>query len=274
MTPLRASLALALAPDPAGRVGPGADAAAAARRAPLLYVRFNGPAGMKATFYQGRRRPGRFPAPVAVGLRPGYRYRVRLDTFFDRPGLTLFPTLEVRGSLCLQPRFSAAAFPATVEITPADIEAAANGTLVTKVVYLEHPDRAEPKATLPGQILETDMPANADLLADARQRGRVILVLRLGERVPTRRGTGLRHRAGHDPVPGPEGRRPGLGTALPARRRARAATRSACTTAATGWPRPASTPRATSPASTPRTPSPSTPTAGAGASSPAPTASA
>ena len=182
MTPLRASLLLSLltplvasAQVPLPTRGTG----------PLLHVLFKGPAGMKASFYQGRAPARTFPAPVAVGLRPGYCYRVRLDTFFDRPGLTLFPTLEVRGSLCLQPRFSAAAFPATVDITLADLEAAANGTLITKVIYLENPDRAEPKATLPGQILETELPANSDLLAAARQRGRVVLVLRMGERVPT-----------------------------------------------------------------------------------------
>ncbi len=152
---------------------------------PLLHVRFNGPAGMKASFFQGRAPARTFPAPVAVGLRPGYCYRVRLDGFADRPGLSLYPMLEVRGSLCLQPRFSAAGFPATVDITPADIDAAIDGKLITKVIYLEHPDRAEPKATVPGQILETEMPTNADMLADARLRGRVIIVLRMGERIPT-----------------------------------------------------------------------------------------
>ena len=68
---------------------------------PLLYVRFAGPAGMRAAFYQGRPEGRTFDAPVMVGLRPGYLYRIRLSGFTDRPGLAVYPTLEVRGSLSL-----------------------------------------------------------------------------------------------------------------------------------------------------------------------------
>src|SRR3954463_16148982 len=107
MTPLRASVALALLLPCVGRAQMGPPGPLPARGAtPLLYVRFNGPAGMKAKFYQGRAAPRGFPAPVALGLRAGYAYRVALGNFADHPGLTLYPSLEVRGSLALQPRYS------------------------------------------------------------------------------------------------------------------------------------------------------------------------
>lgn len=148
--------------------------------APLLFVRFDGPPGMHATFYQGRPAGYDYPAPVAVGVRPGYVYRVKLSGFADHPGLSLYPTLEVRGSLSLRPAMTAAAYPAPVTLTEADVRAALAGSLVTKVVYLEDPDKAVPAATAPGQVLEYDLPLNRDPLADARELGRPMLIVRLG----------------------------------------------------------------------------------------------
>jgi uncharacterized repeat protein (TIGR01451 family) len=152
---------------------------------PLLFIRFSGPPGLRATFYQGRAPSRTFPAPVVVGMRPGYAYRVGLDGITDHPDLNIFPTLEIRGSLHLSPKLTAAAFPATVHLTENDLAAVAAGSLVTKVIYLENPDRAIPKATRPGEILEEDVPRTTDLLEAARDRGRVMVLVHLGERVPT-----------------------------------------------------------------------------------------
>ena len=147
---------------------------------PLLYVRFAGPAGMRATFYQGRPEGRTFDAPVVVGLRPGYLYRIRLAGFTDQPRLAVYPTLEVRGSLSLTSHVRASAFPAPVVITDADLRAAAAGTLVTKVIYLEDPEKAAPGSA----TTETDVPPSRDPLNEARLFGRPMLVVRLGGRVP------------------------------------------------------------------------------------------
>ena len=153
--------------------------------APLLFVRFSGPEGMRATFFQGRAPLRTFPAPVVVGMRPGYLYRAQLSNLPHRPGLTLYPTLQVRGSLQLAPRFRASAFPATVHLDDEDIEAVLNGSLITKLVYLEHPDRAEPRPTRPGEVLQTNLPPRSNLLNEAMARGRPVLVVYLGQRAPT-----------------------------------------------------------------------------------------
>jgi uncharacterized repeat protein (TIGR01451 family) len=152
---------------------------------PLLYVRFAGPPGMRATFFQGRAPARAFPAPVVVGMRPGYLYRVGLGNFTDRPGVTLYPTLEIRGTLHLPPKCGCISFPATVPLTEDDIAAARLGTMITKVIYLEHPDRAEPRATAPGEVLEATLPPRSDLLNEARNRGRVMIIVHFGERQPT-----------------------------------------------------------------------------------------
>src|SRR5262249_27719370 len=69
--------------------------------APLLYVQFVAPRGLQVTFYPGNKQVRSFPAPVMVGLRPGYIYRVQLAGFPGYPGVTLYPSLEVRGTLQL-----------------------------------------------------------------------------------------------------------------------------------------------------------------------------
>jgi uncharacterized repeat protein (TIGR01451 family) len=153
--------------------------------APLLFVRFTGPQGMRVTFYQGQAPARSFPAPVAVGMRTGYLYRAQLSNLPGRPGLTLWPTLQVKGSLHLSPQYRVSAYPATVHLDEQDIEAVLNGSMITKLVYLEHPDRAEPQATRPDEVLQTNLPPRTNLYNEALARGRPVLLVHLGERVPT-----------------------------------------------------------------------------------------
>jgi uncharacterized repeat protein (TIGR01451 family) len=116
-------------------------------------------------------------------MRPGYLYRVEVGRLPGRPGVSIYPTLEVRGSLCIPPKLRAASFPAPVVLTEADIEAVLAGALVTKVVYLENPDRAVPLATRADLPIELDLPPSAHLLDEARERGRPMLVVRMGGRL-------------------------------------------------------------------------------------------
>lgn len=149
---------------------------------PLLYASLAGPAGSKVTLFQGRAAPRSFDAPAVVGLRPGYIYRYQISHLPDRPGLSLYPTIQVVGALHLPPRCNAAQFPATIQLTDADIAAVAAGTMVTKLIYLEHPDRAEPTATVPGEILETTLSTRTDLKTEALSRGRVMMLVHVGSR--------------------------------------------------------------------------------------------
>lgn len=151
--------------------------------APLLFVRFMAPAGAKVTIHQCR-APGRvFPAPVTAGLRPGYVYRVKISHIPGRPGLALYPTLEVRGTLKLPKVIRAADHPAPAPISQEDIDRILRGALITKVVFLEHPDQALATATKPEQPpIELTVPAGADPIDESRTRGRPLLIMRLGER--------------------------------------------------------------------------------------------
>ncbi len=149
---------------------------------PLLYVRVIGPNGLQATFYQGAPAGATFDTPVTVGFRPGYVYRFQLSHWEEEPNLLLFPSLEVIGSLQLPPRYRAAAYPAPVMLTDEDLQHVRDGALITKVIYLEHPDTATPVATNPDQPLEFRVERGQDPLAEARAKGRPMAVLRIGQR--------------------------------------------------------------------------------------------
>jgi uncharacterized repeat protein (TIGR01451 family) len=150
--------------------------------APLLFVRLSAPAGVRATFFQGLPQGRSFDAPVVFGVRPGYLYRIEISHLPSRPGVSFFPTLEVRGSLQLPPHRGARAFPAPLVLSEADIEAVLEGSMVAKVIYLENPDRAQPVATRPDHPLEIDLPPQVDALAEARNRGRAVVIVRMGGR--------------------------------------------------------------------------------------------
>src|SRR5262249_26871338 len=137
------------------------------------------------TVHSGVALPREFQTPVAVGYRPGYIYRFALSQLPDAPNAVLYPTLEVRGTLQLPPKQRAADYPVPIVLTDEDIQRALTGALVTKVFYLEHPDRAVPEATTPNQVLETDLGPGDDALCEARKLGRPMVVLRVGGRTFT-----------------------------------------------------------------------------------------
>jgi uncharacterized repeat protein (TIGR01451 family) len=149
---------------------------------PLLFVQFTGGPGLRATFYQGQR--GRsFDTPVAVGMRPGYYYRLRLSNLPGHPGISIFPTIEVRGSLKLSPKLNSARYPAPVVLTEADIESVMAGNLICKAIYLENPDRAVPATVPPALPTELNLPPSSDPLVEAQDRGRLMLLVRMGGRL-------------------------------------------------------------------------------------------
>jgi uncharacterized repeat protein (TIGR01451 family) len=153
--------------------------------APLLYVRFGGITAMQVRFYPGRPDGRDFAAPVTVGLRPGYLYRVGLGNLPGRPGVVLYPSLEVRGSLEAVTKLRPADHSAPVNITEEDVTRVLSGTLITKVIYLEDPERALPVATQPGEPIEVEIRPSQDILAEARALGRPMIILRLGGRTLT-----------------------------------------------------------------------------------------
>jgi uncharacterized repeat protein (TIGR01451 family) len=152
---------------------------------PLLYAKIMGPAGMKVTFYPGSPAARTLEVPAIVGLRPGYVYRLQL-ALADRPQIKLYPSLEVRGSLQMS-LTKAMDHPVPIVFPADEIDRIDRvGSMVTKVHYLEDPAMAPPIATKRDEPLVVDVPLGADPLEEARLRGRIMVVVRMGEREPSR----------------------------------------------------------------------------------------
>src|SRR5262245_64105145 len=123
----------------------------------LLYVKFNGPEGLKLTLFPEGGKAQTFDMPATVGLRPGYRYRAMISGHPKYPKLVLTPTLEVRGSLLLADRLRAADFPIGLYFSDEDFASVDSGVLVTKIAVIEPPDQAVPEASTPERPLRLDL---------------------------------------------------------------------------------------------------------------------
>src|SRR5438445_1389941 len=135
---------------------------------PLLFVRFSGPEGSKITFYQGQAAGREFPAPVSVGLRPGYPYRMKMTGFGEAAkGQALYPTLEVRNTLALPPNIPLSRFPAPIILHPEEVDRILSGAFITKVIYLENPDLAVPRSTTKEELIESTVTGATDPIEEA-----------------------------------------------------------------------------------------------------------
>lgn len=121
-------------------------------------------------------------SPARLGCLVGPLYRFRISEIPDFPGVELYPSIELLDRLH-PPAGLKLKYPLPVEITAADIQAAMNDRLVTKIIYLEQPDLAIPGAQQ-GSIHETAIPQSKNLMTEADLRGRPVVILRLGGRIP------------------------------------------------------------------------------------------
>jgi uncharacterized repeat protein (TIGR01451 family) len=154
---------------------------------PLLFVRLDGPAGLRMAFALAPNLSRQLTAPAVVGLRLGYIYQFELAGLPARPGLAdapkaLYPTIEVRGSLMMPPGINPANFPAPVVFTAEDIAAAQAGSFITKVIFCECPDQALPEQSSLARPLEIEVRPTEDPVHEARERGRLVAVVRFGAR--------------------------------------------------------------------------------------------
>jgi uncharacterized repeat protein (TIGR01451 family) len=123
------------------------------------------------------------PAPVKAGMLIGAVYRLRVIRIPQHEGLEVFPTIEVIDRL-YPPRGQELRFPVPVELTQEDLEIAAQGSFVTRVIYLENPHEAIPGQSDPVHQSWFDAPPQDDPLSVASGMGRPMVILRIGSRTP------------------------------------------------------------------------------------------
>ncbi|MGP0064647.1 MAG: hypothetical protein ACLQGP_13750 [Isosphaeraceae bacterium] len=172
-----------------------ADAPAAAGPAvPVLppeiqVVRFQGPEGMVVEVLA----PAPTPVPtgdgggvLTTGLKRGVGYRLRISNIPERPGVEVFPVIEVVGHLHRPEGIDPGKYPIRVIFTMDDLDAVMDlGRLVTKVIYLEDPDQALPLRMSKDQIPVVSLNPTEQPLRVASALGRPMAIVRIGGRRPT-----------------------------------------------------------------------------------------
>ncbi|QVL33237.1 isopeptide-forming domain-containing fimbrial protein [Telmatocola sphagniphila] len=149
---------------------------------PFLYAKFKGPEKTKITYYPGTTSAVTISEGTTLGLRPGYNYRFEISNLPDFPGTRLYPSLEVLGSLHSPQGMDPTKHPVPFVLSEQDIREALAGKLISKVYYLENPDVAAGMASKPDAPLEFNSLTEVEAQKEAREKGRIVVVLRMGER--------------------------------------------------------------------------------------------
>jgi hypothetical protein len=121
---------------------------------------------------------------VLVGLQIGPVYRLQVSDIPNADGMELYPTIELIDRTYPPPNL-ALRFPIPIELTQDELELAARGAFVTRVIYIEAPHQALPIAHKANdEQTWVEAPAGEDPLVTADREGRPIAILRIGGRVP------------------------------------------------------------------------------------------
>ncbi len=169
-------------PDLAALMQPGMGAPIPA---PLVATKFLVPKDVRVTAFPGTPMSRMYDATSVFGLRPGYIYRFELSNLPFYPGKSIYPEIEVRGTLVPRPGMKYMDYPIPVTLSVADIEKVMSGAVITKVIYLEDPDKALPAEVRPNAPVE--LPDGTDQVAikAAIDNGRLMAIVRVGNLKPT-----------------------------------------------------------------------------------------
>ncbi|MCA9191503.1 MAG: hypothetical protein KDB03_07070 [Planctomycetales bacterium] len=122
-------------------------------------------------------------APVTTAMLVGSVYRFRVTGIPFQTAEEVFPTLEIIDRT-FAPNGREHRFPIPIVLTLEDLRLALDGALVTRVIYLEDSEIAEPVALAPGEQRVIDVEPNVNALKTADQLGRPMAILRIGSRTP------------------------------------------------------------------------------------------
>jgi hypothetical protein len=176
-----------------GSYPPGAVAAVGANAMPQANrfpsrrteVGFVAPYGMKVSWFaptpDGRAgfAQNHIDAPGRYNFIQGAVYRLKLTDLQNRPGVELYPTLEVVPSNLKTDAFLAhSAVP--VSFTNEDLDQVAAGNYLVKVIYLPDPQYQDLAVAGPEEVVSSRLEPGVDPIAEAYRRGSILLVIRLG----------------------------------------------------------------------------------------------
>lgn len=147
-------------------------------------VAFVGPEGMLVNWDIGGH--GMFDSeplicPARYNFNQGAIYRFKLSTIPARPGLELYPTLEVGPATPRTAAFlSHNAIP--VQFTEEDFDQVTTGNFVTKVIYLPDADYQQLAVAGVETLVSTRLDPGVDPIVEADRRGTILGIVRIGNK--------------------------------------------------------------------------------------------
>lgn len=143
-------------------------------------VEIRGPEGTRLAIETAEGWSSLQPGPLRIGLVVGEPYRLRVGGMKGRDGEELFPSVRVLAKLAAPPG-TAWRFPVEIVIDEDDLESAASGSHVRRVVYTAcDADQADP---VPAGWF--DVKPGDDALEVARTLGDPVAEVVIGNRVPS-----------------------------------------------------------------------------------------
>jgi hypothetical protein len=150
----------------------------------LQPIRVELPSEGTVQLFSGQPQPvlaAKSPAQFSVSV--GHFYRLRVADLPELPGVELYPSVEILDRLHPPPGLEQK-FPIPLVLDAADLQAAADGLLVTRVIYLERPQTAAGDDPLRREEPLT-FPSGDNLVAAAALHGRPMAIVRMGGRTPS-----------------------------------------------------------------------------------------
>jgi len=142
------------------------------------------PGGAEVSVYSGTDEPAAIvSSPTMVTLTPGHTYRLRLANMAEFPHAELYPSIEILDRLH-PPVGQENQYPIPIPFSKDDIRHALSGRLVTRVIYLEQPQRAQQLDPLNRNIPQA-VPPSETVLQEADRLGRPMIIVRMGSRRPS-----------------------------------------------------------------------------------------
>ncbi|MGL5095724.1 MAG: hypothetical protein ACRDD1_09060, partial [Planctomycetia bacterium] len=149
------------------------------------FVRLEAESGGKLTVFGAGGVPHSFDKVATIGLRSLHRYFIALEGNPVLRDQKYYGTVEVLRGLRLPSDVKASDAPVPIYFTESDLAALSNQQMLTKIIVLEDPDSALPTPGEPGRPVVYEAPGDADAVGLAKELGRMVMVVRMGTRIPS-----------------------------------------------------------------------------------------
>ncbi len=123
--------------------------------------------------------PAQLTVPARYNFTQGYIYRLKLTDIPGRPGLQLYPTIEVAPSTPATDAYLTHN-PVPSIFTEEDFDNIVAGNFVTKVIYLPDPKYQELAVSGVETLVSTKLEPGVDPIVEADRRGTILMIVRVG----------------------------------------------------------------------------------------------